>query len=66
MDFVVGLPMTTRGDDSIWVMVDHLIKLAHFLLVKTRYGAGDYARLFLREIVRLHGVLVIIIYDRGP
>ena len=58
--------VTTGGYDSIWVVVDRLTKSAHFLPVKTGYSAGDYARLFLREIVRLHGVPVVIISDRGP
>ena len=66
MDFVVGLPVTTGGYDSIWVVVDRLTKSAHFLPVKTGYSAGDYARLFLKEIVRLHGIPVSIISDRGP
>ena len=37
MDFVVGLPKTHKGHDSIWVIVDRLTKLAHFLAVKTTY-----------------------------
>ena len=37
MDFVVGLPKTQKGHDSIWVIVDRLAKSAHFLAVKTTY-----------------------------
>ncbi|KAH0746323.1 hypothetical protein KY285_007980 [Solanum tuberosum] len=44
MDFVVGLPKTRKGFDSIWVVVDRMTKSAHFLPVKTTYGAEDYAR----------------------
>ena len=58
MDFVVGLPQTPRGMDSIWVIVDRLTKSAHFLPVKTIYNADKLAILYIDEIVRLHGVPV--------
>ena len=66
MDFVVGLPVAPGGYDSVWVIVDRLTKSAHFLPVKTRYGASDYAELYVKEIVRLHGVPISIVSDRGP
>ena len=65
MNFVVGLPMTPCGYDSIWVIVDRLTKFAHFLLMKTRYDVPDYAILFVKEIVRLHSVLTSIMLNRG-
>lgn len=65
MDFITGLPRSSRKYDSIWVIVDRLTKLAHFLPVRTTYSAEDYARLYIKEIVRLHGVSVSIISDRG-
>jgi hypothetical protein len=37
MDFISGLPTTQKGNDSIWVIVDRLTKLAHFLPISTRY-----------------------------
>jgi hypothetical protein len=43
MDFIVGLPHTSKGHDSIWVIVDRLTKFAHFLPVNTKYIATDYA-----------------------
>ena len=66
MDFITGLPMTQQGHDSIWVIVDHLTKSAHFIPVKTKYQAGRYAKLYVSQIMRLHGVPRTIISDRGP
>src|SRR3954464_4124966 len=56
MDFIVGLPRAQGGYDSIWVIVDRLTKSAHFLPVKTTHKVMHLARLFIAEIVRLHGV----------
>ena len=55
MDFVVGLPLTRRKHDSVWVIVDRLTKSAHFLLVRTDYSLDKLAELYIKEIVRLHG-----------
>jgi hypothetical protein len=66
MDFIIGLPNTHQGHDSIWVIVDCLTKSAHFVLVKTNYHAGKYAELYVSQIVRLHEVPRTIILDRGP
>ncbi|XP_019228487.1 PREDICTED: uncharacterized protein LOC109209634, partial [Nicotiana attenuata] len=66
MDFVVGLPQTLRKVDSVWVIVDRLTKSTHFIPVATTYTAERYAQIYIREIVRLHGVPVSIISDRGP
>ena len=57
MDFTVGLPHTQRGYDSIWVIVDQLTKVAHFILVKTHYKLPNLAQLYMEKIVCLHGVL---------
>ncbi|XP_049348983.1 uncharacterized protein LOC125813541 [Solanum verrucosum] len=65
MDFVTSLPRSFRKFDSIWVIVDRLTKSAHFLPVKTTYTVEEYARLYIKEIVRLHRVQISIISDRG-
>ena len=65
MDFIVGLPLTTRRHDSIFVVVDTLTKSAHFIPMRTMYQAPDIERVFISEIVRLHGVPKKIISDRG-
>jgi hypothetical protein len=65
MDFIVGLHRTSHGHDSIWVIVDHLMKSAHFIPVGTRYRARQYAELYIAHIVRYRGILKTIIYDRG-
>ncbi|KAF3671135.1 Outer plastidial membrane protein porin [Capsicum annuum] len=64
MDFVMGLPRTHRRHNSIWVIVDRITKSAHFLSVHTTYSAEDYAKLYIIELVRLHGVPLSIISDR--
>jgi hypothetical protein len=65
MDFITGLPVTQKGNDSIWVIVDRLTKSAHFLPVKTTYRPPKYANIYIAEIVRLHGIPRTIVSDRG-
>jgi hypothetical protein len=65
MDFIVGLPRTRNGYDSIWVIVDRLTKVAHFLPVKTTYTGPQLAELYMERIVCLHGVPKKIVSDRG-
>ncbi|WVZ74219.1 hypothetical protein U9M48_022431 [Paspalum notatum var. saurae] len=65
MDFVVGLPRTQKGYDSIWVIIDRFTKSAHFLPVKTVYRANTYAELYIAKIVSLHSVPRTITSDRG-
>jgi hypothetical protein len=66
MDFIVGLPTTKRGSDSIWVIVDCLMKSTHFILVKTTYHPHNYVDIYFQQVVRLHGVPKSIISNRGP
>lgn len=65
MDFIIGLPKFKNQYDSIWVIIDRLTKLAHFLPVRTNYSGKDYPKLFIAEIVHLHDAPVSIISDRG-
>ena len=66
MDFVVGLPLTGRRHDSFWVIVYRLTKSTHFLPVRTDYSLDKLAELYIKEIVRLHGIPISIISDRDP
>jgi transposase InsO family protein len=65
MDFIVGLPRTQLGYDSIWVIVDRLTKVAHFIPIKTTYSRPQLAELYMSRIVCLHGVMKKIVSDRG-
>jgi hypothetical protein len=65
MDFIVGLPHTQAGYDSIWVIVDRLTKVAHFIPVKTTYSSAKLAELYISRIVCFHSVLKKIMSDRG-
>jgi hypothetical protein len=65
MDFIVGLPTTTKGFDSICVIVDRLTKIAHFLPVKTDHPVVVYAQLYIARILSLHGVPKTIVSDCG-
>ena len=63
MDFMVGLPLTRRKHDSVWVVVDRLTKSAHLLSVRIDYSLDKLAELYIKEIVRLHGIPISIISD---
>jgi hypothetical protein len=65
MDFIVGLPRTQAGYDSIWVIVHRLTKVAHFIPVKTTYSSAKLAELYMSRIECLHGVPKKIVSDRG-
>jgi hypothetical protein len=65
MDFIVGLPRTQARYDLIWVIVDHLTKVAHFIPVKMIYSGAKLAELYMSRIVCLHGVPKKIVSDRG-
>jgi hypothetical protein len=64
MDFIVGLPMTARKFDSIWVIMDRLSKSAHFIPINTNYKVQKYAEMYIAHVLCLHGVPQMIISDR--
>ena len=66
MDFVTHLPWTSQKHDAVWVIVDRLTKSAHFLAVRMTFTLEELCKLYIWEIIRLHGVPVSIVSDRDP
>ncbi|GJU11175.1 retrotransposon protein, putative, ty3-gypsy subclass [Tanacetum coccineum] len=66
IDFVTGLPRTFKKNDAIWIVVDRLTKLAHFLSIQQGYSVSKLAEIFQQEIIRLHGTPTSIVSDRDP
>jgi hypothetical protein len=63
--FIMGLPRTESGYDSIWVIVDRLTKVAHFIPIKTTYSRPQLEELYMSRIVCLYGVPKKILFDTG-
>ena len=66
VDFVTHSPRTPRRHDAVWVIVDRLMKSAHFLAMWMTFTLEEFYRLYIREIVWLHRVPVSIVSDRDP
>ncbi|KAJ9544258.1 hypothetical protein OSB04_023965 [Centaurea solstitialis] len=64
MDSVTKLPKTAKRHDAIWVIVDRLTKSAHFLPIREDYKMEKLARIYIKEVVTRHEVLIPIISDR--
>jgi hypothetical protein len=64
MDFITGLPRIGKLHDLIMVVVDKLTKVAHFIPLKTTHKATDVANIFVKEVVRLHGIPKTIVFNR--
>ena len=64
MDFITGFPKSQKGNNAIWVVIDRLSKVTHFLPVREDINSVKLAELYLARIVPLHGVPLRIISDR--
>jgi len=65
MDFIVGPPLTSKGHDSIWVIIDRLNKVAYFIAIRNDYRTEKLTDLYVDNILRIHGSPVSIVSDRG-
>jgi hypothetical protein len=65
MDFIVGLPLTARKFDLIWVIIDQLTKSAHFILIDTTCKVQNYAEIYIARVLCLLEVSKMIISDQG-
>nr|GEV91527.1 putative reverse transcriptase domain-containing protein [Tanacetum cinerariifolium] len=63
MDFITKLPKSSQGFDTIWVIVDRLLKSAHFFPIRENHPLDKLARLYLNRIVARHGIPISIICD---
>jgi hypothetical protein len=66
MDFITGLPITSKKHDSTMVVVDKLTKVVHFIPLKTTHKETNVVDIYMREVAHLHGVPKIIVSDRDP
>ena len=66
MDFVTHLPQTWRGHDAMWVIMDQLTNSSHFLPIQMTFTLEKFCRLYIQEIIRLHGIPVSIVSDWDP
>ena len=66
MDLITDLPRSRRGNDAIVVFVCKLTKMVHYAPTQTTVTAPGLADIFLREVVRLHGIPQSVLSDRDP
>ena len=66
MDFVIRLPMTFCKHNAIWVIMDRLTKSTYFILIRTDFSLAKLSKLYIKEVVRLHGIPSSIVSDRDP
>ena len=66
MDFIDGLPRTRSGHDNIWVIVDRLTNSKRFIPIKSNRTTANSAELYMKWVMRFHGVPKIIVSDRDP
>ena len=64
MDFPMGFPRLRQGHDAVWVVMDRLMKSAHFLLIRQTDSIDRLAQVYVREVVRLHGISKVIVSNR--
>ena len=66
MDLVIGLPRTPSGYDAAWIIFDRLTKSTHILPIRISWSLYKLVEVYVKEILRLHGILTSIISDRDP
>ena len=66
MDFVTGLSTSFHKNNAIWVTMDRLTKMAHFIPIRIDFSLSKLTKLYIREVVRLHRVPSSIVSDRDP
>jgi hypothetical protein len=66
MDFVSGLPKGKKGNDAIWVIVDRFKKSTLFLPMKMTKMIDKLARIYINEVIRLHGIPISIVSFQDP
>ena len=59
MNFVTGLPRTLGDNNVIWVIMDRLTKSTHFLPMKVNFSMDRLPSLYIKEIVRMHGMVYL-------